>query len=467
MSPVLAQVVAAAASSLVGWSILRTLGLARGLAGAGAWACGVAAASLAMAVLAALASGWAPGLLPTAAVLALLCAGARLHRGAREFAAGLGISMGWAVLAAVALAIDRSVMSYDSLQHASLGARLALHSRFDVVVSHELASWPVAAIAVQALRGSDPLLPATAAPLLGFASMAAVTVVLVRGVLDGAAAAARLAAWGAVAVAGSAYFVWYQAAYENNHAASAAIAALLVWASLPRSEPARPWVAVALGLLLLPMRHEGPLLAAAWLAGAVLSQGRSASWRAPAAAFSAGGIAWCAGLAFASASDRSVIGPLSFTAAGVACTAPLLASFIPQRLDSTLRLSSRWHLWALAIALLLWLASPGAALVSVSATIGNLLVTGSWGATWVGLAGLLVISGSTGRESARPWWQGFIAGVAVIVAVGALRAPYRLGFHDSANRMLIELLPLAVLCAAAALGSGALAPAPVPSLRHD
>ncbi len=78
------------------------------------------------------------------------------------------------------------------------------------------------------------------------------------------------------------------------------------------------------------------------------------------------------------------------------------------------------------------------------AILRNLFLSdGRWGITWYIALGLLFISGF---RSSVPFKRLFTVTIAcfflLVIALGALRTPYHLGWSDSANRMMIHILPV-------------------------
>jgi len=107
---------------------------------------------------------------------------------------------------------------------------------------------------------------------------------------------------------------------------------------------------------------------------------------------------------------------------------------------------------SLAAILLSYIWQPEHTLKNLQVILGNLLQDGRWGMAWwsVIVAAPLALSLASGRNS-RALISFAIVFVSLVVLMGLMRIPYRLGWFDSANRIFTHLLPLLVLgCAVAA-----------------
>ena len=100
------------------------------------------------------------------------------------------------------------------------------------------------------------------------------------------------------------------------------------------------------------------------------------------------------------------------------------------------------------VALVACLLRPDSALESLTALVGNALATGNWGTLWWWLLPATVVvalaPNPTGEQQA---WTALLAALfALLIFLGALRQfPYRLGWGDSGNRMLVHVAPVFVL----------------------
>jgi hypothetical protein len=112
-------------------------------------------------------------------------------------------------------------------------------------------------------------------------------------------------------------------------------------------------------------------------------------------------------------------------------------------------LVARFTLLAMpVVALIACLLQPDSAFESLMALIGNALATGNWGALWWWLLPATVVvtlaPNPTGEQQA--WIALLAALLALLVFLGALRQfPYRLGWGDSGNRMLVHVVPVFLL----------------------
>ena len=112
-------------------------------------------------------------------------------------------------------------------------------------------------------------------------------------------------------------------------------------------------------------------------------------------------------------------------------------------------LVARFSLLALpVVALVTCLLRPDSALESLTALVDNALATGNWGTLWWWLLPATVMvtlaPNPTGEQQA---WIALLAALLALLAfLGALRQfPYRLGWGDSGNRMLVHVTPVFAL----------------------
>ena len=112
-------------------------------------------------------------------------------------------------------------------------------------------------------------------------------------------------------------------------------------------------------------------------------------------------------------------------------------------------LVARFSLLALpVVALVTCLLKPDSAFESLTALTGNALATGNWGTLWWWLLPATVVvtlaPNPTGEQQA---WIALLAALLALLAfLGAVRQfPYRLGWGDSGNRMLVHVVPVFLL----------------------
>jgi hypothetical protein len=90
--------------------------------------------------------------------------------------------------------------------------------------------------------------------------------------------------------------------------------------------------------------------------------------------------------------------------------------------------------------------APDVFATSAAAILSNMMTAGVWGPLWWLLIPAIICSVAFGptlqRESA--WFLIVIGFFAIVLILGGAREfPFRLGFGDSANRMLTHIVPLA------------------------
>jgi hypothetical protein len=88
---------------------------------------------------------------------------------------------------------------------------------------------------------------------------------------------------------------------------------------------------------------------------------------------------------------------------------------------------------------------------AASAMFENAVRSGQWGATLIGLPALVVIAAFALRVRFPTLWYVPVFGfVPLIYVMAYFRKPYRVGWGDSANRMMTHILLLAVMFVALA-----------------
>lgn len=112
-------------------------------------------------------------------------------------------------------------------------------------------------------------------------------------------------------------------------------------------------------------------------------------------------------------------------------------------------LVARFSLLSLpVVALVAGLLKPDSALESLTALVGNALATGNWGTLWWWLlpAAIVVALASNPTDEQLAWTALLAALLALLAFLGTLRQfPYRSGWGDSGNRMLVHVTPVLVL----------------------
>jgi hypothetical protein len=89
------------------------------------------------------------------------------------------------------------------------------------------------------------------------------------------------------------------------------------------------------------------------------------------------------------------------------------------------------------------LQKPGHMYTSMKVTLKNVLITGRWGITWIifTLVFLFSLIGSGFLEEGY-FFIGISSFFLILLAISYFRVPYRVGWGDSANRMLTHILPV-------------------------
>lgn len=262
---------------------------------------------------------------------------------------------------------------------------------------------------------------------------------------------------GTVAV-GSSYLVLFQIFYVNGHLAFAFYLALLVgssWLAASRGEP--QWFALAIpavvGLILL--RLEGPIVVTLALVPIILSRNLPFLMRGAVTATYSVVVLVTFGT-FVTLSGRGHLDDRSIV--GAMATAVFL---------SVLLVLGRWFPNPQVIRRLPWLVLAGLILitgamsyrrpehmqVSALALMENVTSAGQWGVTWIGLSVLVLLALLVLRSPFPAFWVVPVIGFAPLLFVLVyFRGPYRVGWGDSANRMLTHVLLVAVLYVVLAAG---------------
>lgn len=303
-------------------------------------------------------------------------------------------------------------------------------------------------------------------PLVGVSTLGALWVLVQEGMERLDPRTGRWVAAGAVALVVTNHRALFHAFYVNGHMMFAAWLLLLVaiaWRHVRAADrvvgnaDVEGWRSVwsgdalmagilAVGLTVL--RPEGALVAALALTALVLEPGVPRRWRQLVLlVFGVGNIAWHLGVVLPRARTMNS----SLTAMAVVGVATVLAAGLVPAVD-------RWRVdrgrLLVGLHLLLWAAvgvlavRDSSILVGTAKSIGrNILFAGGWGVSLLVLSGLLVIGLAVVRvagERALLFPLLTFAPLAVLLN-HARGGPGRVGPGDSLNRMLVHLLPLAVL----------------------
>ena len=156
---------------------------------------------------------------------------------------------------------------------------------------------------------------------------------------------------------------------------------------------------------------------------------------------------WYLRLAIAGASGSTIISPRNTVLMLLIVASPFIINILP--------VSRRVSTWmpslvviGLAGILSLYLLTEEKAVESTLVFLSNTIATGYWGAFWWTFGPLVVLLAILGPRirSEGAWLAVLGGGLLLILLLGSIRTdPYRTGWGDSGNRMLVHLAPLAVL----------------------
>jgi len=254
--------------------------------------------------------------------------------------------------------------------------------------------------------------------------------------------------------------------YLNGHlffAACFVVIAASGWllATTDREVPCTALLAIAMVSLpaLIVTRPEAPLMALLALAPMMLSA--SVPWRSRALVLAVYGIStmlWSGYIVIAyfeqeGAAPFSATGLLILGVVAVAA-APLLMWSYLSRVGRVLLVLTEGILWLALIGLAV--RKPEVLTVSLSATYQNLVVgNGKWGSSIMMLSALVLLALAFCREKSLIYLRFPVtASIPLFFLLAYFReGPYRVGVGDSLNRMLIQIVPLAVLYIAVAATS--------------
>lgn len=77
-------------------------------------------------------------------------------------------------------------------------------------------------------------------------------------------------------------------------------------------------------------------------------------------------------------------------------------------------------------------------------TMAGNIGTGGWGSTWL-IVLVPIVAAAAASRARTPLWYLLLTLLISVLVLGALRIPYRAGWGDSANRILLHYFPLAIL----------------------
>jgi len=156
---------------------------------------------------------------------------------------------------------------------------------------------------------------------------------------------------------------------------------------------------------------------------------------------------WYLRLAIAGASGNTIISPRNTVVMLLIAASPFVINIWPVS-----RRISKWMpslvVVGLAGILSLYLLAQEKAVESCLVFLSNTIATGHWGAFWWTFGPIVILLTILGPRvrSEGVWLAVLGGGLLLILLLGAIRTdPYRTGWGDSGNRMLIHLAPLAVM----------------------
>ncbi|MBI5763724.1 MAG: hypothetical protein HZA51_09405 [Planctomycetes bacterium] len=359
-----------------------------------------------------------------------------------------------AIVAAMASRFDYSALSYDSFTQIILGRQLAQFGGFDPACHPALASWGVFVPIAQSaslMIGVDFLYAL-------WPTMAAVFAITFFGIcatglrtLNVGTAMARMMSTIATLFFVSTYFVLFQSFYVHNNLPSAMylfLAVSCMWLGTTRSE--RGWfipgMAAFFGFILL--RTESPLYFALFAAPLLWTETISRRTKLLCiVTVSALTVVWYLRLIALIGGGTDILSPTKAWGLMGIIAVFAATSMIPDR-----------PIVRRCMAGLPWLMMFGATALVVGVTVKrpehmarcmetmgqNIFSDGRWGASWAILLVLIAVAFGLPRFHRQDWWTvGAGVYLAVVYGLGVFREqPYRIGWGDSANRLLTTVVPI-------------------------
>lgn len=385
-----------------------------------------------------------------------------------------------AVVAVLASRVDYSTLSYDSFTQILLGRQLTQFGGFDPACHPALASWGVFVPIVQSaslMIGVDFLYALWPTIAVVFAiTFFSICATSLRSLGVGAVVAYLISVIAALFLA-TTYFVLFQSFYVHNNLPSAMylfLAVSCMWLGTTRSEPGWliPGMAAFFGFILL--RTESPLYFAMFAAPLLWTENVSRRTRiACLVTVSILAIAWYLRLVALIGGGSDILSPTKAYGLMGIVAAFAAVSVLPDR--STVRR---------CMAALPWLMTIGATILVVAVTLKrpehmarcmetmgqNIFSDGRWGASWAILLILIAVAFGLPRFHRQEWWTvGAGVYLAMIYVLGVFREqPYRIGWGDSANRLLTTVVPVLLGYVTLRFGAAAamLKSAPNPALTR-
>lgn len=368
-----------------------------------------------------------------------------------------------AVVAVVTAAVPLANLTADTYRYLTVAGVLAADADVAALTPFTLQTRSLAVGALHGLAPADPGYLRAVTPLLAASTLAAVGL-LVHEITAGLERTTRLAlALGAVALLLTNHRFLYNAFYLNGHLLFAVWTLVVVgtcWRRLRRTDDGLGDAAVVgvLGAALVLVRPEGALWAVLVVLPAVLDDEVPIAWRRlvlglPAVA----SLVWHAGVLLVEwprsgePLGADLVGPIALAVLVVAVAAALPLPGPLGRARPLLLV----HVGLWAAVAVLGASDPTLLRRAVGPTVRNVLLAGGWGVSLALLAMLLTAAALLRRVPGESAW---LFPIVSFVPFGLLLAflrggGYRVGAGDSLNRMLLHVVPIAVVgLAATAIG---------------
>ena len=370
---------------------------------------------------------------------------------------GLGLSSLMLVgIGIAATRYDYSVLSYDSYTQILLGRQLAQHGGFDPACHPALASWGVfvpMVHSVSVLLGVDFLyaLWPTMAVIFAVTFLYMCTACL-RSMNVGMVWAGLIAMSSTLFMA-TTYFIVFQSFYVHNNLPSAMylfVAVACMWLGMSRSESG--WLVLSMasffGFILL--RTESPLYYAVFAAPMLWSP--TVTRRVRLACFVPVFVltlAWYARLITLIGPGTDILSPGKAWGLMAIMAALTAVAALPDR--PRVRQVMALIPWAMLYGSMILvvgftLKRPDHMRHCLDAMGENLFSTGRWGASWGVLAVLTVLAFGLPRLDRQDCWTvGTGTFLSMVYILGSFREqPYRVGWGDSANRLVTQCVPILI-----------------------
>ena len=156
---------------------------------------------------------------------------------------------------------------------------------------------------------------------------------------------------------------------------------------------------------------------------------------------------WYARLAIAGASGSTIISSRNTIIMLLVAASPFVVTYW-----QVMRRITKWMPYLVVIGLAgifsIYMLAQDSAVESSLTLVANSIATGYWGAFWWTFGPLVILMVIFGPrlKSEGVWLEVLGGGILLILLLGMIRSsPYRAGWGDSGNRMLVHLAPLTVM----------------------